>query len=288
MARLTLTPLSDAYVSQGSSSKNFGESSSLFTGQVDGTHQYKFYIKFDLSKIPAGAQNITASLKLFVYRKDNTTGPDSVTIRRITTRDFIESTVTYSTTVTTAALSAGDTSSLSIATADVGSFVSATLTNTVTEWYEGANANYGLEISGPATDAAIIGMYSRNNSDLSIIPYLEISYDVNYAPVYTITAQTTENILPTEDGAATTGISVGNVNGTTYIVTNTHSKTCTVQLQCSNDNTAYANVASPITLVQGVPTEISANIPLSYVRLLISGVGFVTGETVAVQAYTRQ
>lgn len=288
MAQIIIYPKSDAFVSENFPTENYGSDINLITGlsnQVNEKH-YKIYIKFDLSAIPAGAQNITATLKLYLYRKDSVGTTDTLTIKKLD-KDFIEGTVVYNDIFSPVPLVI-DPGTKDIVDNDLNNYISLIVNNTISSWYASPTSNFGFEISGSSTADSILGFYSRHHEDITLRPYLEVSFTISYAPIYTITAQTEQDLVPSELGTATTAIDITQKIGAVYVVTNTINKNCSIQLQCSNDNINWENVNQKITLQKNIPYTINATFPMKYVRLLLFGVNFTVLDTVNVKPFTKQ
>ena len=239
-----------------------------------------------MSSIPAGAQNITAVFKLYLYRKDNTGATDTITIETLDI-DFIEGSVTYNDLFSPQPLII-DPGTKDIEDTDLNSIISIPLSNTVSSWYSTPSINFGLQISGPTTGFPILGFYSRHHEDITLIPSLEVNYTISYAPIYTITAQTEQNLVPSESGTSTTGFDITTKVGATYVITNPINKKCNIQLQCSNDNINWENINQKFDIAKNVPYTLNATISMKYIRLLLFGVNFGVSDTVNVKLYTKQ
>jgi len=62
---LTLNPVADTQIYQGSSATNYGTSTTFWSGRAGGAgNQYKGLLKFDLSSIPSGSTITSATLRL--------------------------------------------------------------------------------------------------------------------------------------------------------------------------------------------------------------------------------
>src|SRR5471030_3308660 len=101
MSTVIINPTDDAYISQLNPNTSFGFSSLLFTGRfVQPTDVFRSLLKFNLTGVvPPGNTITSASLNLFVFRKDL---PDAVlspqTVNVFTnSSNFSENTVTWNT-----------------------------------------------------------------------------------------------------------------------------------------------------------------------------------------------
>ena len=99
----TLYAVADAYVNTGQPSSNFGDVLGLYTGQVNfggaGTSEYRAFVKFDTSGIPATAQITNATLYLTAGLNsvpcDIQTAEASVTVSEVLNSSWTEYGLTY-------------------------------------------------------------------------------------------------------------------------------------------------------------------------------------------------
>ena len=171
MTTLTFSPTEDAYVAQAYGNQNTGGATSLFIGRFTGPgDNYRSFVKFDISAIPALSTITTATLNLFVYRKD-VAGAQTASIYRPLT-SFNQNTVTWN----NAPVSIPTTDAVSITNNNLNTFISINILDLVQGWYSGAITNTGVEIIGVETSNALIGFRSEDYSDPNQRPFLQVEY----------------------------------------------------------------------------------------------------------------
>src|SRR5471030_1580942 len=148
MPTAVISPTDDAYISQLNPNSNFGLSSILYTGRfVQPTDVFRSLLKFDLSGVvPPGNTVTSASLNLFVFRKDL---PDAVlspqTVNVFTnSSNFSENTVTWN----TAPAINPTIYSINVTDADVSKYISIDITNLVIDWINNQSTNFGVTLVG--------------------------------------------------------------------------------------------------------------------------------------------
>jgi hypothetical protein len=159
----TFTAVADSYVSQGSPAQNYGADTQLVVGYEAANHR-RSLLRFDISGIPAGQIITNATLRAYVM--DISEGGATVDLRRIDA-SWNEGAVTWSASpaVWPPAIASGVVSAAGWATWD--------LTGQVRAWYKGLDANYGVELGGPAAGDYTIHFSSREGIHP---PELVVSY----------------------------------------------------------------------------------------------------------------
>lgn len=179
MALKQISPSADAYISEYYNSRNFGTDANLYSGNfMQANDVYRSLLKFDLTQIPAGSTITSASLKLYVSRKDK--NDTILPLQKITAyankTDFSESTVTWNN-----APEVDQTIPYPqpVTDADLNKYVSIDITGLVKSWFAGSKPNYGVTVIGnyESTIDSIIGYKSKEYSDNTQKPVLEITYN---------------------------------------------------------------------------------------------------------------
>lgn len=188
MTVIQVSPSDNAYIYSLNSDTNFGSSALLFTGtENELSYKYRTLFKFDLSGlIPPGNTVTSASLELFVYRKDkpdSLLSPQSVTVST-NSSDFSQDTVTWNNAPEVAATPY----SINVTDADVDNYISIDITNVVIDWINIPSRNYGITLKGVESvlenglediTNSIIGYLSSNWSFPNQKPFLKIEYAQN-------------------------------------------------------------------------------------------------------------
>src|SRR5471030_2858885 len=175
MSIAVVNPTDDAYISQLNPNTNYGFSSLLYTGRfVQPTDVFRSLLKFDLSgAVPPGNNIITASLNLFIFRKDQpnaTLSPQPVNVF-INTTNFSENTITWN---TAPALNSTPYFT-NVTDADVAKYISINITGLVIDWSNNAIPNNGVTLVGIENIIdTIIGYFSKEWSVSTQRPFLSI------------------------------------------------------------------------------------------------------------------
>ncbi|AZV56835.1 DNRLRE domain-containing protein [Clostridium sp. AWRP] len=177
MTVIQVSPSDNAYIYSLNSGTNFGSSALLFTGTEDElSYKYRTLFKFNLSGlIPPGNTVTSASLELFVYRKDkpdSLLSPQNVTVST-NSSDFSQDTVTWNNAPNIAATPY----SINVTDADVSNYISIDITNVVINWINTPSLNYGITLKGVENITnSVIGYFSTNWSFPNQKPFLKIEY----------------------------------------------------------------------------------------------------------------
>ncbi|OPJ55355.1 DNRLRE domain-containing protein [Clostridium chromiireducens] len=177
MPSVILSPIADAYISLLNPNTNFGFSSLLFTGRfVQPNDLFRSLLKFDLTNaVPPGNTIISASLNLFVSRKDL---PDAVlspqTVSVFTNAsDFSEATVTWN----NAPAINPTIYSKNVTDANVGNYIGIDITNVVIDWINNPATNFGVTLTGiENVIGTIIGYFSKEWAVETQRPFISIEF----------------------------------------------------------------------------------------------------------------
>lgn len=184
MPFVKVSPIDDAYISQFFPNKNFGKLATLLTGKyLQLNDAYRSLLKFDLTDIvPPGNVILSATLKLFVYRKDKADTQLSQQIVNVYTNEsnFSQNTVTWNN-----APQLTPTPYLTNVTDEnVNNFISIDITSIVISWFYNIIPNNGISLIGMDNLVdTIIGYRSTKWTISGQRPFLNIQYDANKATV---------------------------------------------------------------------------------------------------------
>jgi len=180
-----LYPTKDAFVDSAHPDTNYGSSTDLFTGEVDGYkgHEHTaFYLHFDLgAAIPAGSTILSAELYLWLHECAPSYQSRDVSIYFIGD-EWHESTITYSTAPSPVAIPPLATLSHSCSSTD---YLYWDITYAIVDaFYAGGAFDCTVKIEDPP-----IGTWDNYHSREQIPmpdyrPYLEISYEAPPPPVF--------------------------------------------------------------------------------------------------------
>jgi hypothetical protein len=179
MAKLPIYPSDDAYIAEYYGNGNFGKDENLYTGNFMQAHDvYRSLLKFDLSAIPIGSTITSATLKLYVIKKDNAALPNQMIAAYQNINDFSETTVTWNNaprvdqTVAYPGI-------LPDTIPDAGHYIDIDVLDLVKSWFDKSKANYGITVVARYEDTinSIIRYKSKEYSDNNKKPVLEINYN---------------------------------------------------------------------------------------------------------------
>lgn len=159
-----INPTDDSYVAGPSPDENYGDSNTLTTGLMVGG-QLLTLIKFDLSPYSGVTVN-SAVLKLYVY---NTQPPLAGFSIARNEHNWDESNVTYNN-------MPGIDDYYSIVEPDPGEWWVIDVTDWVQDVASGAHYNYGWRLTGNGYDYHKVFAYSKEYTNSSFWPYLEVDY----------------------------------------------------------------------------------------------------------------
>ena len=142
MTQITLYPTDDNTFQTDSPNFNHGEATEIPAGEEDFTSTtYRLALKFSLSQIPPGSLINSASLLMYCFG-DASNGTGRAKLYRVTA-DWAEGTITWNN------QPAHDSSVITysdITNGYVGDVTWTGLGDTVKNWFEGVNSNYGLKM----------------------------------------------------------------------------------------------------------------------------------------------
>lgn len=163
----------DADVSSAAVNNNYAHYADLFIGNTPDPYTSRAYLQFDLSAIPAGANIVSADLKIYHY---STTGSTDFTIgMHKVTGNWQENTITWNNQPAYLPI----TESTRLINTDKNGWISWDITALLQGWIDGDIINYGVVLR--KMDELLGGTYIKcRSSDYSIDstqhPKLEITY----------------------------------------------------------------------------------------------------------------
>lgn len=185
--QVTLNPTDDASVNSWNNNANLNGD----TLYVSTNYDERSFLKFNLSSIPPDAVIINATLKLYRYQGN---GNDTFCIERVL-GDWNETSITYNTMPSTSPYACYDIPS------GEGIWDIFDITSLVQGWVNGSWPNYGLMLKDPSSDSIHHRYYSKDYSNSSYWPVLEIWYE---ASTTTTTSQTTTQTTTSSTSNSTT------------------------------------------------------------------------------------
>lgn len=184
MSTLTIFCTQDTYVSEGSKTTNYAESTTLTILSYTGDYDNRAFLKFPTEEL-VGATINSAKLYIYYLSNDTPSRPQHHRVKRITS-DWIDISVTYNNQPTFYGSGGLDTGSYGKlynvdGTDNVDRWRYADITTMVQEWSNGTYINYGLCIDHTYSQIvdggywASIKYYSRDKGE-PYIPYIVIDY----------------------------------------------------------------------------------------------------------------
>jgi len=284
MAKVSIWPFQDAYVSEWYANENFGGEIALFVSQyLKPGDDYRSLLQFNFDKIPPGSTIEEATLELTVYRNEVLGPPINVTAHRLL-NSWNQHSVTWNNQPEAKPTPDGVVTVFSGPPEDK---VCIDITYLVRGWYDGSIPNHGLLLKGNETNNDLVGFRSTNFEERGAWPVLHIKYADYKLKVYEKeTLVIPSHGVPLE---ASTPIPLGARTKATFLVKNdSHSDHVRVLLQVGySDNPldTFFDAGSWTHLKpSGYPGEavaLSTDDAAEYARVLVRGSG---GETILVWA----
>lgn len=184
-------PTGDVYVDSAQATSNFGSNVDLrFTASANGTQT--IYAQFDLGKIPAGAEIVTATLQMYMEWSELT--PVS-TVLQASSAPWDEGTINWNNKPVAGATY--DTRDLDGSPSSTPGYRFWDATTLVKDWYSGVIKNYGLIVSPPARTTAYAAFASKENRQYPH-PLLCVGWQIPPTVTPTRTPLPTWTPIPTE------------------------------------------------------------------------------------------
>ena len=282
---VTLNAIADTYTFESQSSKNYGSSGTLVTGNNCPYRKYIF-IKFNLSSIPPNSVILSATLRLYQTNQIDAT----VSVYRVL-GDWSEMELTWSN------KPGHETPAIDQVSTSSAGWYEWNVTSVVQAWVDGTYNNYGfMLLTNNMNDHYFKSREASENQPELVIEYLPpntITYTVTETETQTIEQTVTETETVTETFTETTTITeTETITETTTIaettitetetltetVTETFTDTQTVtDIQTTTqtiNNTIYSTVTTTITM----PTTYTATYTTTINQMITSTYGNETAN----------
>lgn len=290
MAKLSLLPFQDTYISEWYGSKNFGGNIALFLSQyLQAGDDYRSLMQFDFRSIPVTATIEKAVLELTMFRNEVKDIPITISVHRL-----LDSWHQFSVTWDNQPLSENlPDATLTIENTTPLGKIYIDITELVKGWYDGSIPNNGLILKGNEVMNDLIAFRSTNFADSNTWPLLHISYINGILETIDKEELIIPEYPPYAPLEASTPIPLGPRKQATFLVKNA-SESCNVeaiiQVGYSNDpNETFFNdgpwVSLKPDLYPGEAIALTTSASAEYARILVKGEG---GEKVYVWARTYQ
>lgn len=284
MAKVSIFPFQDAYVSEWYASENFGSKIALFVSQyLRPGDDYRSLLQFNLDKIPPDSTIEEATLELSAYRNEVSGPPINVTAHRLLNR-WNQYSVTWNNQPEAKPTPDGV---VTVFSGPPNEKVCIDITNLVQGWYDGSIPNHGLLLKGNERNNDLVGFRSINFEDRETWPVLHIKYADDKLKIYpkeTLVIPDPVQCAPLE---ASTPIPLGARTKATFLVKNdSDCEHVRAMLQVGHSDNPLDTFfdAGPWVHLKpsGYPGEavaLSTDDAAEYARVLVRGNG---GETVLV------
>lgn len=284
MAKVSILPFQDAYISEWYASQNFGSEIALFVSQyLKPGDDYRSLLQFNLDKIPPAHIIEEAILELTVYRNEVSRLPINITVHRLLNK-WNQYSVTWNNQPKAKTVPDGTVIIFSDLQEEK---VRINITDLVRGWYDGSIPNYGLLLKGNESHNNLVGFRSTNYEEREAWPELHIKFANDKLKTYdmeTLVIPHPSRGVPLE---ASTPILLGARTKATFLVKNdSHSEHVRVMLQVGYSDDpleTFFNIGSWTHLKpRGYPGEavaLSTDDAAEYARVLAGGKG---GERILV------
>ncbi|HQA07068.1 MAG TPA: DNRLRE domain-containing protein [Syntrophomonadaceae bacterium] len=284
MAKVSILPFQDAYVSEWYASQNFGGEIALFVSQyLKPGDDYRSLLQFNVDKIPPASTIEEATLELTIYRNEVSGKPINVTVHRLL-GSWNQYSVTWNNQPKAKSTPDGV---VTIFSGPPDGKVRIDITDLVIGWYDGSIPNHGLLLKGNERNNNLVGFRSTNFEDREVWPVLHIKFTDEKLKIYdqeTLVIPDPSQCAPLE---ASTPIPLGARTKATFLVKNDsdceHVRAMLQVGHSDNPLDTFFDVGSWIHLKpSGYPGEavaLSTDDAAEYARVLVRGQG---GEKVLV------
>lgn len=157
---------------------NYGNSSGLQIGNLEGYLIYRTYLQFDISTLPAGAVIVNVDLKIYQWNTVGSLDTFMVNLHQIT-QSWQENAITWNNQPNY--LPVPEIVSVTAYTAYTGAWLSWDISTLMQKWLDGSITNYGVVMKD--TDEGLVDTFipcwsSEYTTDPTLRPKLEITYYV--------------------------------------------------------------------------------------------------------------
>lgn len=268
MAKITLTPMMDVYVSEyypDQNFENFGSPEALFISQFEGAgDDYRSLIKFDVCcLVPPTATIKKAELILDTFRNDLTTGSIEAKVYNLLGK-WNEKMVTWNN------QPPADTTAEDSYTVAAGSLnpVKFDITALVRGWLNGSIPNNGVIVKGDEVKDSLIGFRSTRYEDSAEWPKLEIKLVDGIIKTY---PKESLNI-PGVGAKVSSSIKLDGRLQASFLIENTGSYDVDARIQVSNDGSTWFNEDNYATLNTSWKDKVvlTTEAAAQYARIIVS------------------
>ncbi|WP_315121616.1 DNRLRE domain-containing protein [uncultured Clostridium sp.] len=272
MSIVNLHTSETAYVAEYYPNQNFPNPIRLFVGRFAGAGDiYRSLLKFDLSKMPQKVTVKSATLRLYVGRKD-IPGPQLLNVYP-NLNDFDENEVTWNNQPNLGA-SVG---THSVLDAELNTYISVDITSLVTAWLNGTIPNTGITLEGVEASNALIGFQGVDDNDYTVWPYLVVDYVTGIITIYPA-----EVLSFLAAGSQTTSsIELGPKTEVSFSIKLSGVGAANAIIQLSNDGVNWTDESGTlIAIVANGEAVLTTNAVAQFARLRVDGLGVVTATVV--------
>jgi hypothetical protein len=217
MAKVSILPFQDTYVSEWYANNNFGDEIALFISQyLKPGDDYRSLLQFDLNIIPPASTIEEAILELTAYRNELSGMPINVTVHRLL-GGWNQHSVTWNNQPETKPAPDGVGT---IFSGPPNETVCIDITDLVQGWYDGSIPNHGLLLKGNERNNNLVGFRSTNFEERDTWPVLHIKFADGKLKTYTketLVIPDPSHSVPLE---ASTPIPLGGQTKATFLVKN--------------------------------------------------------------------
>lgn len=290
MAKVSLLPFQDAYISEWYANTNFGSEVALFVSQyVQPGDDYRSLLQFNLGHIPPTSTIEQATLELTVYRNEVSGPPIEIAAHRLLDH-WNQFAVTWD---NQPFIRAVPDSEISIASGPPCGKVYMDLTELVRGWYDGSIPNNGLLLKGNEKCNDLVAFRSTNFQESDSWPLLHVCFVDGILNSFETETLVIPDCRPYAPLEASTPIPLGPRRKATFLVKNEDESPCVkamVQVGYScHPHATFFDAGPWVTLkpehYPGEAVALTTEDAAEYARVLVKGEG---GEVVRVWARTYE
>lgn len=278
MAKLSLLPFQDVYISEWYANRNFGSKTALFVSQyLQPGDDYRSLLQFTLDTIPSTSTIEKATLELMAYRNEVSGPPLNITVHRLL-NNWNQHAVTWA---NQPKISKTPDSVVTILGETPNEKVYIDMTDLVRGWYEGFIPNNGLLLKGNERSNDLVGFRSTNFDESDTWPKLHIQYVqgiLTSLPMETLIIPDPSQCAPLEASAP---VPLGPRKKATFLIKNDSDDAnvmAMLQVGYSDDPTAVFFDAGPWvhltpSCYPGEAVALSTDDAAEFARVLVRGKG---------------
>lgn len=290
MAKVSLLPCQDAYVSEWYANTNFSSSIALFVSQyLQSGDDYRSLLQFTFEQIPPTSTIEQAILELTVYRNEVSGFPINISAHRLLYR-WNQYSVTWNSQPRFTEI---PDSLVSISSSAPPGKVFFDLTDLVRGWYDGSIPNNGLILRGNELCNDLIAFRSTNFNNSDAWPLLHVNFVDGILTAFEVETLVIPDCPPYSPLEASAPIPLSPRQKATFLIKNaSRSHHVKVMLQvgyCSNADATFFDAGPWIPLkpecYPGEAAALTTDDAAEFARVLVRGEG---GETVQIWARTYE